>query len=207
MGQTELRLTADPYAVRPFGPVARGDDSSSLASMTRDQARKVKRSGDFLHSYFAGIGNMPTAGQTLIDLSAGNFLLANAVIAMLAPLRRQSFDAVLDELPPRDEGVPDHAAATPMWETTLDQLRWARADGWRHMPQPSSSYDAPTVFRNSFNLAVAAVLEFAARTGQPPGSVAKTFGDAAILGDVGPSELARGHRGSGHSPQTATWFG
>jgi hypothetical protein len=176
--------------------------------MTRDQARKVKLSGNFLHSYLTTGGNMlaPT-DQEILDLIDGNFLLANAVIGMLAPLRRKSFDEALDELPPRDEGFPQHAAATPMWATTVDLLRYARGSGWQQMPQPSLVYDVPTALRSSFNLAVAVTYEFAAQTGQPPANVAKTFADAAALADVGPSEVGSGDREPGRSPQTAAWFG
>jgi hypothetical protein len=176
--------------------------------MTRDQARKMKLSGDLLHSYITGVGGgLPPTAQELIDLTDGNFLLANAVIGMLAPLRRKSFDEVLDELPPRDEGFPEHAAATPMWATTIDLLRYARGHGLQQMPQPSTSYNVATAFRNSFNLAMAETFEFAAQTRQHPASVAKTFADAAALADLGPTDMGRGHRGPGRSPEGAGWFG
>jgi hypothetical protein len=176
--------------------------------VTRDQARKVKLSGNFVHSYIAGVGNgLPPADQELIDLTAGNLLLANAVIGMLAPLRRKSFDEVLDELLPRDDGFPRHVAATPMWATTVDLLRYAHGTGWQQMPPPSRICDLPTTFRNSFNLALAATFEFAAQTGQPPVDVAKTFADAAALADLGPSQVGPAPSGPGRSSQTAAWFG
>jgi hypothetical protein len=176
--------------------------------MTRDQARKLRLSGAFLTSYIAGAGDvLPPPNRELIDLTDGNFLLASAVIGMLAPLRRKSFDEVLDDLPARDEGFPDNPAATPMWATTLDILRYARGNGWQNLPYPTSIYDMPTAFRNSFNLAMVVTFEFAARTGQPPAYVAKTFADAAVLGDLGPSEDERGHLEPGRSPRTVTWFG
>lgn len=171
--------------------------------MTREQARKVKLSGNFLHAYLGGFGTaLPPTDQELLDLIDGNFLLANAVISMLAPLRRKSFDEVLDELPLRDEGVPDHPAATPLWATTVDLVRYARGSGWTQMPQLSRVYDMPTALRNSFNLAVAVTFEFAAQTGQPPADVAKTFADAATLGDPRPFEV-----GPDRLPQAASWFG
>lgn len=176
--------------------------------MTRNQSRKVKLSGNFLHSYIAGFGNEPPSnGQEVIDLIDGNFLLASAVIGMLAPLRRKSFDEVLDQLPPRDEGVPASPAATLRWATTVDLLRYARRNGWRQIPQPSRVYDVPTAFRNSFNLAVSATFEFAAQTGQHPADVAKTFADAAALGEVALSEVGGGDHRPGPTPQTASWFG
>jgi hypothetical protein len=177
--------------------------------MTREHARKVKLSGDFLHSYLAGLGDrLPSTDQELIDLTEGNFLLANAVVGMLAPLRRKSVDEVLDELPRRDEGIPDDAAATLLWATTVDLLRYTRGNGWQQMPQPSSIYDAATGFRNSFNLAMAATVEFAAQIRQSPAEVAKTFADAAVLADAGPTEPGR----SGGEPDRRTslataWFG
>jgi hypothetical protein len=158
--------------------------------MTRDQARKMNLSGNFLHSYLAGVGNaLPSTDQELIDLTDGNLLLANAVIGMLAPLRRKSFDEVLDELPPRDEGIPDHAAATTMWATTVDLLRYAHGNGWHQTTQPTRVCNVPTAFRNALNLAVAVTYEFAARTGHPPATVAKIFADAAASADPAPSEV------------------
>jgi hypothetical protein len=172
--------------------------------MTREHARKVKLSGDFLHSYLGGIGNrLPSTDQEFIDLTEGNFLLANAVVGMLAPLRRKSVDDVLDDLPPRDERLPDDGAAIPLWATTVDLLRYARGNGWQQLPQPSAIYDAATAFRNSFNLAVALTCEFAAQIRQPPADIAKTFADAAVLADVGRSD-----RGPDHpSPLATAWFG
>jgi hypothetical protein len=176
--------------------------------MNREQARRVKLSGNFLYAYIAGVRKeLPPTDQELLDLTEGNFLLANAVIGMLAPLRRKSFDEVLDELPRRDEGFPEHAAATPMWLTTVDQLRYAHGNGWQQMPPPSRVYDAPTAFRNSFNLAVAVTYEFAAQTRQPPADVAKIFADAAAPGDVGPSEVGQAHRGPVRPSRSAAWFG
>lgn len=176
--------------------------------MTRDQARKMTLSGNFLHSYFAGVGHeLPSTDQELIDLSDGNLLLANAVIGMLAPLRRKSFDEVLDELPPRDEGFPEHAAPTTMWATTIDLLRYAHGNGWQQTTQPTRVCDVPTAFRNAFNLAVAIIYEFAAQTGQPPATVAKTFADAAALADPASSKVGQGRHGPDRSPQTAGWFG
>lgn len=168
----------------------------------------MKLAGDFLHSYLAGGGNVsPPVDQDLHDLADGNLLLANAVIGMLAPLRRQSYDEVLDELPPRDEGFPERAAAAPMWATTVDLLRHAHANGWRQTPQPSTVYDPSTTFRNSFNLAVAVTVEFAAQIGQRPAQVAKTFADAATLADAGPAGLDEDRHVPGRSPRTFAWFG
>lgn len=168
----------------------------------------MRLSSYFLQFYLAAGGNVPPpADRALIDLTDGNYLLANAVIGMLAPLRRKSFDEVLDELPARDEGFPDHASATPMWATTVDQLRYAHANGWQSTPQPSTIYDLPTTFRNSFNLAVAVTLEFAAQTKQAPADVAKTFADAVALADVGPASTGGDHPMPSHSPRTAAWFG
>jgi hypothetical protein len=67
--------------------------------MTREQARKVKLSGNFLHSYIGGTG----AG---CRPPIRSFLLANAVIRMLAPLRRKSVDETLDELPRATKAFP-----------------------------------------------------------------------------------------------------
>ena len=168
----------------------------------------MKLSGNFLHSYLAGVGSpQPSTDQEILDLIGGNFLLANSVIGMLAPLRRKSVDEVLDELPARDEGFPHHPSATPMWATTVDLLRYARASGWQQMPQLSLVYDVPTALRNSFNLAVAVTFEFAAQTGQPPAYVARILADAANLGDRPPSEMGRDPRRPRRSPQTAAWFG
>jgi len=37
--------------------------------MTREQARKVKLSGNFLHSYLAGVGSpQPSTDQEILDL-------------------------------------------------------------------------------------------------------------------------------------------
>lgn len=175
--------------------------------MTREQARKVKLSGDFLHSYLAVHRiRRPSSDRELVDLIEGNFLLANAIIGMLAPLRRRSVDEELDLLTPRDEGVPGHASATPLWATTVDLLRFARSNGWQQMPQPSNLNDGPTAFRNSFNLTVAITLEFAAQTRQLPAQVAKTFADAALADHLEPP-LDRGSRGPDLPPLAAAWFG
>jgi len=174
--------------------------------MTRDQARKVNLSGNFLHSYLGGFGNvLSPADREVVDLTEGNFLLANAVIGMLAPLRRKSFDEVLDELPPRDEGFPDHPAATPMWATTVDLVRYALGNGWQ-MPRPSSVYNVPTALRNAFNLAVAVTYEFAAQTGISPPDVAKTFAAAALV-DPAADDDDGNLGGLDRTPQPAGWFG
>ncbi|HYJ68597.1 MAG TPA: hypothetical protein VEX15_13155 [Nocardioidaceae bacterium] len=171
--------------------------------MTRDQARKLKLSGNLLHSYLGGTWTeLSPTDQDLLDLIDGNFLLANAMLSMLAPLRRKSVDEVLDELSPRDEGIPDHPAAKPLWATTVDLVRDARGSGWMQMPQLSRVYDLPTALRNSFNVAVAVTFEFAAQAGHPPADVAKIFADAAGVGDPGPVEVD-----SGHFAQAAGWFG
>jgi len=148
--------------------------------MTPDHARKVNLSATFLRTYFAtdGGGLVPNDAE-VVDLTDGNFLLADAVTGMLANVRGQSFDEVLDQLPERDEQVPADDAATPMWATTIDQMKFVHGTGGRPKPEASSAYDLPTAFRSSFNLAVALVVEFAGQAGQQPTDVATMLAGGA----------------------------
>jgi hypothetical protein len=96
---------------------------------------------------------------------------------------------------------------TPLWATTIDLVRYARGSGWKQVPQLSRVYDMPTALRNSFNLVVAVTFEFADQIGCPPADVAKTFADAAAVGDRAPAETGRVHRVPGPSPRPVVWFG
>lgn len=114
-----------------------------------------------------------------VELTYGNLAAAETLVVVLATLRGQTFDQVLEDLPERDEGYPPGPAARYGWETAIYRLRYLHAHSWRRRPESSQLYDLPTACRGSFNLVVAAVIEVAAETNKTAPQVARQLRDAA----------------------------
>ena len=147
--------------------------------MSPDQARAAARLAyDFVYHYLDGDGGglVPTNAQ-FVELTDGNFRASDHLAGRLAMLRKTTFDEVLDDLHERDEGYPPDPAA-PMWDTTVDMLKYVHAHSWQQLPQPSPAYDVATACRSSFNLVIALVIEYADQTGSMPADAAKQLRDA-----------------------------
>jgi len=149
--------------------------------MTPEQAHAVHLAYDFLHQYWScdGVGMVLPNAQfpQLID---GNLRASDDLAGTLAQVGETPFDQVLNDLPERDEGYPPEPA-TPMWQSTIDQLKYVRAHNWQRFPAPSSAYDEPTALRSSFNLLVALVIQFAAQTDRTPIQTVRLLRDVAAV--------------------------
>jgi hypothetical protein len=149
--------------------------------MTPEQARAVHLAYDFLHQYLSceGVGMVLPNAQVpqLID---GNFRASEDLAGTLAQVGETTFDQVLNDLTQRDEGYPPEPA-TPMWQSTIGQLKCVRAHNWQRCQDPSSAYDESTALRSSFNLLVALVIQFAAQTDRTPIQTVRLLRDVAAV--------------------------
>ena len=142
-----------------------------------EQARAAHLAYDRLCQYLdSGVASFVPSVAEFVELTYGNLLAAETLVVVLATLREQSFDQVLEELPERDEGYPPGPAARYGWETAIYRLRYLHAHSWRRRPESSQLYDLPTACRGSFNLVVAAVTEVAAETNKTSSEVAGSSG-------------------------------
>ena|SRR5262245_19796589 len=148
--------------------------------MTPEQARSMHLACDFLYAYVAHDGQdvVPNAEQ-FVELTDGNYLAADALAGMLAKLFGKTFDQVLDELVERDEGCPPDSVAKPLWDDTVEQLKYLHDREWEARPEPPGSSELSRAFRSSFNLVVALNCAFATATQNPPSQTAGILRDAA----------------------------
>ena len=151
-----------------------------LPTVMPEQARAAHLAYDRLCQYLdSGVASFVPSVAEFVELTYGNFLVAETLVGVLATLRGKTFDQVLEELPERDEGYPPGPAARYGWETAVYRLGHLHARSWRRRPESSQLYDLPTACRGSFNLVVAAVMEVAAETNKAAPEVAGLLKDAA----------------------------